>query len=197
MNSTQIQKALWQELRVPNQLVMPNYTPRNWWECDVMAVTKAGYWSEYEIKISVSDFKADAKKEARNSTRWDSKQRKFVDVGTRSKHQALSMASEHGPSFFWFVVPASIEAKIEVPLWAGLKVAEVREAYTHDRTGTQYPELVSLTIKKDAPRLHRHKLDSQIIEHARGVCYWRYWNLRDDLEKSVSRELKRAQNALA
>jgi outer membrane autotransporter protein len=41
---------------------MPNYTPKNWFECDVMAVTKAGYLEEYEIKLSASDFKADSKK---------------------------------------------------------------------------------------------------------------------------------------
>lgn len=57
-----IQIALWKDLQSSRDLVMPNYTPKKWFECDVMAVTKAGYLEEYEIKLSASDFKADAKK---------------------------------------------------------------------------------------------------------------------------------------
>ena len=61
LNAWTIQKTLMRE-RFRRSFVLPNYTPHAWWESDVFEITAAGYFVEYEVKISVSDFKADAKK---------------------------------------------------------------------------------------------------------------------------------------
>jgi len=48
--------------RYRQSTVMPNYTPRGWWECDVFELTKAEMFVEYEIKLSRADFRADRNK---------------------------------------------------------------------------------------------------------------------------------------
>lgn len=71
MNERTIQLALFQHLRSTCVCAAPNYTPDGWWECDVWAVTRAGYGIEYEIKLSVHDFRADKQKAKR---RWNGEQ---------------------------------------------------------------------------------------------------------------------------
>ena len=60
MNAERITAAIlrerWRKLR------LPRYTPKGWWECDVFELTTSGYFREYEIKTSLSDFRNDAKK---------------------------------------------------------------------------------------------------------------------------------------
>lgn len=173
-----IQIALWNELRTSRELIMHNYTPRKWFECDVMAVTKAGYLEEYEIKLSASDFKADTKKCFRDGYLRGER------IGGKNKHQELQNKSPDGPSRFWFVVSHNIVDKIEIPEWAGLKVA-----YNFNKKGNLY-----LKELKKAPKLHTNKIDDKIVEHAKSVCYWRYWNTKCDVDKSVKRELRRMEN---
>lgn len=71
------------------------------WESDYLALTKAGYWYEIEVKISRSDFKADFKKE--------------------KKHQTLKMENNLSrPNYFNYIVPEDLIAVEEVPNYAGL-----------------------------------------------------------------------------
>jgi hypothetical protein len=173
-----IQIALWKDLQSSRDLVMPNYTPKKWFECDVMAVTKAGYFEEYEIKLSASDFKADAKKCAVDGYCRGKR------IEGKNKHLELQNKSLDGPARFWFVVSHTIVDKIEIPEWAGLKVA-----YNFNQNGRVY-----LKDHKKAPKLHSSKVDGAIIEHAKSVCYWRFWNIKCDMDKCVKRELRRIEN---
>jgi hypothetical protein len=179
MKTSDIQQALWIALHKSNQLVLPNYTPRNWWECDMMSVSKAGYWSEFEIKLSVADFKADAKKSTGGGWKIDRSSGKPERVSGRFKHQELALASVDGPSHFWFVLPEALCGKVEIPEWAGLQAASDDSGRTR------------VWVKKSAPRLHNAKLSPEVVKHALGACYWRYWNLRTDLQAAVNRELHR------
>lgn len=43
MNERAIQLAILSEIRTSIVCAAPNYTPAKWWECDLWAVTKAGY----------------------------------------------------------------------------------------------------------------------------------------------------------
>lgn len=145
--------------------VLHNYTPAKWFECDIFQVTKAGYFVEYEIKVSRSDFKQDAQK-ARERVQLvgDSYQR----VKGQTKHEQLSARSEIGPSRFYFVMPHDITCA--VPEWAGLIAAHPG----HHKTG---PYSVRLEVMKKAPTLHKAKLNPDIEKHARGICYWRMHGL--------------------
>lgn len=81
------------------------------WESDYLAMTKAGYWYEVEVKISRSDFLADFKK--------------------LDKHQLLRSGWKSGlrPNYFAYCVPAGLITAEEVPKYAGLYYVEPNSTY--------------------------------------------------------------------
>lgn len=161
MTAREIQRRLISDIW-RQSFAMPNYTPEGWWECDVFEVTKAGYFKEYEIKISRTDFKADALKKKRGQY-WLTK----PDL---IKHEQLDKRSTKGPKQFTFIVPENLVKPDELPWWAGLTYASVR-------TGVKAPWHIVLQPVKPAPVLHREKLNPDITAHARGVCYYRFNNI--------------------
>lgn len=74
------------------------------WESDMVSVSTSGFVSEYEIKISPSDFIADFKK--------------------KQKHDALDKRltnSKKGlPNYFWYVCPPYTIKPEDLPSYAGL-----------------------------------------------------------------------------
>ena len=74
------------------------------WEADLIRVNPKLFASEYEIKITRADFRADA--------------------GKTWKHLRLSEATEYvnmpPPNFFWYVAPSGVVPLDEVPRHAGL-----------------------------------------------------------------------------
>ncbi len=99
MTERQLQQLIFYKRHAACRLVLPNYTPGGWFECDVFAVTKAGYGVEFEIKVTAADFKRDAEK--------------------TSKHELLAARSERAPSRFWYVVPSGLTSPL-LPEYAGL-----------------------------------------------------------------------------
>jgi hypothetical protein len=119
-------------------------------ESDYVTLTKAGYTDEYEIKLSRSDFRADQKKDRHERyqivTPW-----RFVR-GYAARTNAYTMVDHVGiapqyPNRFWYVVPEGLVTVDEVPSYAGLVYASDR-GFGH----------VSLEVKRQAPKLHGHKL---------------------------------------
>jgi hypothetical protein len=157
MTAKEIQFTLMQD-RWRTGFCLPNYTPARWWECDVFEVTKAGYFREYEIKISRSDFKADASKATRRWSPYDGKNWTREEI---KKHEQIRQP--HGPVQFWYVAPEGLLRPEEIPEWAGLitvKAVSWRSTLVENES-------------RPAPRLHRQKIDQKVWEHARGVCYYR------------------------
>ena len=146
-----IQSCLMRE-RHRRGLTLPNYTPPDWFECDVFELTDAGFFREYEIKLTVSDFKADAKK---------SQRRKGVAM---AKHDMLSRSQ--GPVQFWYVTPVGMLTPQMLPPWAGLIEVDVHAP------DPKYPQLFEHEVVK-APRLHNEKADDRIRRAALVCCYWR------------------------
>lgn len=134
--------------RYRRSFVLPNYTPVGWWENDVIERTGAGYWNEYEIKITKQDFAKDSAKE------------RGVSV-VRNKWNELEW-TDKGPNRFWFVVPEGMLSMNDIPSWAGWM--EARES----RSGR-----VALSVVKKAVVRHRKKMDPAIEAHARSVIYYR------------------------
>ncbi len=101
-----IQAVLMQWLMTnKHECVVPNTTNVFSWEADLISVTKAGLAHEFEIKISASDYKADARKV--------------------NKHWRLQN-TQHGPAYFWYV---TYGFEIDPPPYAGwMKVVEVHGA---------------------------------------------------------------------
>lgn len=78
------------------------------WESDFLIKTKAGYWYEVEIKISLADFKNDAK----------NKTEKFKILGAPGDE----MEQIYRPNYFSYCVPEELVDKVKdlVPPYAGL-----------------------------------------------------------------------------
>lgn len=151
----EIQRRLYFDTNSGSAVVMPNFAPAGWYECDVFRVTKAGYFYEYEIKLSVSDFRRDREKHTYD---WR--------AGTcTSKHMALRYGAERGPSRFYFVMPDDIADKVrsEIPEWAGLFEC---------RGGSGWPRCT-----KQAPVLHKRKVSPAIIRQAQSSALGRFWEL--------------------
>lgn len=163
VNAYQIQLALMREC-FRRHLCCPNYTPSGWWECDVFEVTKAGCFYEYEIKLSVADFKADARKENR---KWIDGYGEDAKYDVTNKHDLLSKGDSRGPQRFFFVVPKELADQIVIPAWAGLITVRYYES-------AKSRFKASIQTEKDAPRLHKQKVNPKVLEHVRGIFYYRF-----------------------
>lgn len=147
--------------RYRRNFVLANYAPRTWWECDVFEITEAGFFREYEVKVSRSDFMADRKKRKTAYSQWSPG---MAFTGTRlSKHDLLTAADPRGPQRFWYVTPAGLLKLDELPLWAGLI------EFGKSKCGGWPIE----RVVRPAPKAHGEKVDPAVEKHARSVCYWR------------------------
>lgn len=146
-------------------IVMPRFTPANWWECDVCELTPAGYMREYEIKMSVGDFRAD-KAKGQNmhdpGKTWGDGPPKW-----RTKHELLAAGDHRGPANFYFVTPPGLIAIEQLPVWSGL--IEVTR-----RSDVRYP---FETMVKPAPRLHNEKAKPHVRNGILGSCHGRLHHL--------------------
>jgi hypothetical protein len=152
--------------------MVPNYTPPQWWECDLCVVTKANLWAEYEIKLSLSDLRADARKACE---RYE-KCRPHHRGGRRglytrrtivvNKHEALKRGEPFGPSRFFYVVPR--ELADHVPPWAGLWIISPSGGYVRKH--------------RESKRLHRHAVQRSFITAMQTAAYHRFWHVRAGAE---------------
>lgn len=99
-----IQKAICKMLILKNYIyVCENIQPLGNWEYDVAALSPSNKLYEYEVKISRSDFFADAKK--RNKSKCYNEPENFKD---------------DTPNYFAYVVPTGLISEKEIPAYAGL-----------------------------------------------------------------------------
>lgn len=172
MRESDIQCALFVSLQSASTLVMPNFSPPNWWENDVLAVTKSGYWIEHEIKVTKSDFNDDSKKVKELRDR-DNGWRTGI---SKNKHDLLKEGANFGPNNFYFVIHEKLEGQVEIPDWAGVKIAQ------------QGKSRVFISILKKAPRLHSEKtITQEMINSAMRSCYFRMWAYKERLAKATSK----------
>lgn len=167
VNEKSVSIQLYWSLRSASDLLIPRYTPRDWWECDMWRLLPSGFTAEYEIKLTVSDFRADAKKEKRERMIFDPELRKWNDVGSANKHELLA-ANTVGPNRFYYVIPVQMENLVEIPEWAGLLLFD----------GHRYP-----FMQKEAPKRHKEKWQgsrAKLLE----TFYHRYWTHETKLKGS-------------
>lgn len=153
---------------------LPEYCPKGWWPCDVWEVTKANYSVEYEVKVTKADFLNDSKKQTKN---WRTKDITY-------KHDLLEKGDPRGPSRFYYVVPKGLIPLDLVPKWAGL--IEITDAWVRG-FGCEI-------TAKNAPQLHRVKVDEKIIAHAKTIPYWRFHTLMRGLFATALRDMRKAKN---
>lgn len=118
-----------------HKIVCPNVNLLLKGQQDMISVTGRGVLIEYEVKISRSDFKRDAK-----------------------KLKSTTMANpeywpDQVPNQFYYVVPAGLITREEIPAWAGLIWID----------NSLDPSAKVVILKKTAPVIHKYKHDIQKI----------------------------------
>jgi len=115
---------------------------------DMISVTEAGYVKEYEIKLSLADYRADFKK---------------IDKHNRLKHRLRNI-----PSQFWYVIHGFELGADDVPEYAGLMRVEKEKYYSG----------YNIIIIKKAPRLSNTTITDAEKSKLFDAMYVRYWSLR-------------------
>lgn len=183
MTSKDIQRALFGRIGSQSQLMIPNYTPNHWFESDMIRVTNSGYMEEYEIKISVADFKIDCRKGPSERDKqfflsFSPESSTYKNFDPRTKHERLASGDARGPCRFFFAMPEDMAAKVEIPEWAGLVT------FRENQYGICMNRMDEETNTYKKPKqLHKGKVCEKMMDHARGVFYFRYWNLRNGMKE--------------
>jgi len=182
METKDIQKAIYFYCKCrQNEFMVSNKHLHYWFEVDFMAISKAGYLMEFEIKQSKSDFKRDftakkvkhewfkGKRNGELLTEAEyGKNEKVVDQFTPNFtgiQQTTHMDEFKGPNYFYFVCPENIIDIKDVPTYAGL-------IYVLDNN-TRIP---SLKFIKKAPLLHKGKTDQDRKINILTKYMYDYWN---------------------
>lgn len=105
------------------------------WECDYFGMSTSGYSYEIEIKLSITDFKADFKKIDKHKLLRDANIIVKLDKHLHFKRKM--------PNKFYYCVPKGLIDIKDIPDYAGL-------LYTNG---------YSIEIIKDAKFLHKQKFD--------------------------------------
>ncbi len=110
--------------RFSDSMAIPNVrVGRSPWECDVVKVTPAWFWVEYEIKVTLNDFHADFDKCLR---RYKTDSAKKHDVYSANDHIPLGHGRAYAgkivpkPKQFYFVVPRGMLDTVDVPDHCGI-----------------------------------------------------------------------------
>jgi hypothetical protein len=154
-----IQAALYDRCsKLRHVLMLPNF--HLFWEADFVTVTRANLIYEFEVKISLADFRADAKKE---------------------KHQFYNGTVKHSrtlPNFFAYVVPQELTAKVisNLPAHAGLM-----EVIHHGDSGPLRQPFAHWVTKP--PRLHDKPISQELLLRMARSLMFRFYDLRDRMAR--------------
>jgi hypothetical protein len=103
-------------------VVMPNvYVKNSPWESDMICVTPAFYYSEYEIKVSIADYQNDFRKRVRRWSKTAKLKHELYATSTDDVDEfRIGKRPIPRPKRFYFVVPAGMLDHQEVPLHCGI-----------------------------------------------------------------------------
>lgn len=159
LTAKRIQTILHRHFYAASEIIIPRFTPKGWWECDLWRLTKAGIVDEYEIKLSVADFRADATKEMRSRMKFNHETLKWDEWPSKNKHAILA-GSDEGPNRFWFVMPEEVADKVAIPAFAGL---------------ISLRGWGGVDVRARAPKRHGRKWDGDKLKLLM-TFYHRYWH---------------------
>lgn len=173
---------------------MPRYTPTGWWECDLFHITERSYSMEFEVKLTVADFRRDAEKSKRvlwTNAQWEEQYKARGDAirnklppppepPNERKHDLLAAGDPRGPSSFYYVTPEGLLDKEPLPPWAGW--IEI-----YERTD-QYRTILYERPRVKAPKIHTVKVTAA-SECAMNTAYYRMHRFGRGLEAPVDEYL--------
>jgi len=120
------------------KLIVPNMNT-GYGEADVLLLSKAGYATEFEIKVTRNDFAADKKKICKHND-----YKSVFNNGIITWWNGELRDKKGIPNYFVYVVPEYFNvATLKVPDYAGLYVANIKTGY--------------VSSIKPPPRIHKEK----------------------------------------
>jgi len=142
-------------------LILPNFTPFHWHECDLFSITKALYFHEIEIKVSRSDFRADFNKL--------DKHRVLSSEHTGRDWFGQPLSAAKFPRTFCYACPAEMLTVDDVPAYAGLIwVRRQKKGFWNGATG------YLVTVEKRPPALPAEKMTSEQVFKISNNLWYRY-----------------------
>lgn len=175
MTEKEIQNLMYGYLQRQNLWpIFPNCDTITGYEADLVAITSAGYAYEYEIKVSLQDFRADRRKRHKHAS-LSGQTKKIPNPYARYEHQETANVlidadpirpmrdrcrPEWRPRKFWYVIHGFEIPEQDLPPYSGLIIAP------------------QIEIRVPAPTLAAQKVDPKKIAHAYRNMLYRYWNLR-------------------
>jgi hypothetical protein len=121
-------------------ICVPNSTNVSRWESDLLVIRPTGWVDEVEIKVTVSDFRAELRnkwekhlslRQGKVCTHLDGRERNRFSYWRKPGDETVEIDGKqiwvrgNSPTIirrFWFAMPADVFAKVEaeVPAWAGI-----------------------------------------------------------------------------
>ena len=144
MSDNDIIQAIIHSLWQPFSYTIAYHTCALGQEADMIVVQRSGYAEEIEIKVTLSDFRADMKNKADKHLQlqrgigkrvWQQSYNDFVTDWSDPKPQPIRR--------YWFAVPEELQEKVtpELPNYAGLIVAKMHGSYRRAEIVKQAPNL--------------------------------------------------------
>ena len=162
MNTPEMEKLIYWYFKDSSLVIVPKISGNNWWfdsetmlwknivnhECDMLIVTKKCYLTEVEIKISLSDLKADFKK----------------------KHQHKNKNIKN----FYYAFPEEMKEKAIklIPEEAGTLIAVKK----HLNDGYEYRDIEC--YRKPKINKEAKPINDIVLSRIYRLGYLRYWNYR-------------------
>lgn len=168
MNTPEIEKLIYWYFEKSSLVIVPKVSGNNWWldteadpviwknivnhECDMLIVSKNQYLTEVEIKISLSDLRADFKKE--------------------HQHKDENIKN------FYYAFPEEMKEKaIElIPEEAGILIAVKK----HLNSGYEYRDIEC--YRKPKINKEAKPINDIVLSRIYRLGYLRYWNYRTSKE---------------
>lgn len=137
MNTTTItKKVINLALAYRHILVCKNFYLYEGWECDVLSVAYNNTITEYEVKKTRADFKADFNK--------------------KDKH--FSTSNGYGANFFYYACPVGLIKKEELPEYAGLIYCSPKGSYISKKAPQLHNDRITFNqLKKVATKIMASK----------------------------------------
>lgn len=133
-----------------NPYTIANFSSGGYHEADVLAISRAGVVTEFEIKMSRGDFFADFKKTTKHSL--------FETVFKKQTQGNLPVLASSIPNKFYYACPKGLIKPQEVPEYAGL----IYFTKFHLK-GSEQP-YIEFSYERKAPYIHRGKPEESIYK---------------------------------
>ena len=160
------------------------------WESDFLLKTRSDYWYEYEIKISVADFKKDFIKEQKHYELMTGYELKSNILTTKFDNNNIRATVNYNydepaiiPNYFSYVIPYTLLPKIKdmIPSYAGLYYIS---------------EINRLECYKKPPKLHNNKIDDNVL-NLKEKFYYAFKNYEDRCENNIMEDqLKKCRSMI-